>query len=181
MKIMKNHQKLQIDTLSKTNEWVRYAEAKNASLIVLSSSIVFIILDKFITNYSSKEAVFWYLLFVSVSALFSLVVALISFIPRIKSPWLYIGKPTSNENILYFGNACKYSPEEYLKRMNFHSIEGEMNSIELMYAGQIITNSKIAYLKYQNFNISLWFLFLSLTSPIGVLVIYLFKKDNDIN
>src|SRR5690554_6668102 len=97
--------------LSKTNEWLKFAEAKNGAVIAVVCSVMFGV-NRIVV---SLDEVPTYLLFY-LSAFFSfsfisLVVALSSFIPRLKKPfWLRINEKGNNDNPFYFVDACKHDP-----------------------------------------------------------------------
>lgn len=57
------------------------------------------------------------------------------------------------DNILFWGDLAKYSASDYIKWVNKVLLESsnKITKQELMYAEEIITNSRIAQYKYQMF------------------------------
>ena len=165
------------DTLTKVNDWVKYAEAKNAANIAFCSAIIFA-LSRVITSIENINAfVIWYLTFTIVCLLISSVISLLSFVPKLKTPWLHIGKRNNDDNLLYFGHACKYSASSYLDALySGESHKSDNFDLELAYSDQIVINSKIAYFKFKQFDSALWLTITALTTPIGTLIITRMKQ-----
>jgi hypothetical protein len=133
------------DIFQNVNEWLKFAEAKHAGLIVLNSGLVFGIL----TVYSAfAQHLHWSLIILSLLFLgTSIFLTLISLYPRtykniistkkIKNPNLYFNGSIAQLNIEDFKTEiCKTHPEH-----NFTALEDNLIC-------QIIINSKIASTKY---------------------------------
>jgi len=134
------------DTLSKVNEWVKFAEAKNAANVAFCSAAVFA-LSRIILNYEELNSyIIIYLAFVIICLVLSLSISLLSFVPKLDAPWLDIGKTDGSDNFLYFGHACKYSGTDYLELVYGNEKKKNLESyaLELAYSNQIVVNSKIA-------------------------------------
>lgn len=58
--------------------------------------------------------------------------------------------------------------------------DSKKHRLETEYSNQIISNSKIAFYKFKQFDAALWFTLGALLSPIGILVVLAFRSDNNI-
>jgi hypothetical protein len=144
---------------SSMNDWVKYAESKNAALLFSDSASVyaifgflkdnktFINIDVLIPIYSAL-----FLLF------FSSIWFLVSFIPRIKIDSLKeLRKPKKCDNLIFYGDIANYSHEGYLQSLcsGINLDTKEVDQIEKYYMQQIVANSRIALKKFQYFNVSI--------------------------
>ncbi len=119
-----------------------------------------------------NQSVLWYSVFVISCLVISLLISLLSFVPRLKVPWVRLGECNSNDNLLYFGNACKYSGAGYLQAMYTNGLDISKNQkIDLAYSDQIVVNSKIAYIKFKQFDTAIWFTIIALITPVGALFV----------
>ncbi len=145
--------------LGYANEWLKFAEAKNAALLTFSSGLTFTLLKNppplaispwFQGAYQFAVALFF----------LSAIVCLVSFIPQVKIPWLSsLRKTTGDENIYFYGDVAAYSPEVLLKTIYEKSGLGQDKSkmkLELDLAGQIVINSRIALKKFKHFTLAVW-------------------------
>lgn len=160
--------------LSKTNEWLKFAEAKNGAIIAVVCSVMFGV-NRIV---GSLDEVPTYLLFYLAAffsfSFISLVIALSSFIPRLKKPfWLRINEKGSNDNPFYFVDACKYDSYSYLKLLG---ITQSNNKVAEKMADQIIINSRIATLKFSLFTSSAWLFLSALLTPLGAVFIWLLRE-----
>lgn len=155
------------DTLSKVNDWVKYAEAKNAANIAFSSASIFGVSRIMLSKPDLSDYIHYYsYLIISLLAL-SLVLSLISFIPKLKTPWINIGNCEENDNLLYFGHACKYSGSKYLDKLYLGNAANSKNyEVELMYSNQIVINSKVAYTKFGLFDLAIKFSISAIITPL---------------
>lgn len=135
------------------NDWLKFAETKNATLLVAVSTFYVVIVD----NFPSKDPQFfkYYLWFFgSILILISGIVAMSSFIPFLKFSWGE-SKNINNaaHNLFYFGDIAKYSAFDYIKALyNADITDSQNKKIELDLAGQAIKNSQIAVYKYKIFS-----------------------------
>lgn len=155
------------DTLSKVNDWVKYAEAKNAANIAFCSASIFAVSRMVLTKPELSDYIHYYsYLIISLLAL-SLVLSLVSFIPKLKAPWINLGNREENDNLLYFGHACKYSGSKYLDKLYLgNAVSSENYDIELMYSNQIVINSKVAYMKFGQFDLAIKFTISAIITPL---------------
>lgn len=155
------------DTLSKVNDWVKFAEAKNAANIAFCSASTFAIARVILSNQNLNGYAHLYGYIVVLFLVLSLVLSLISFIPKLKTPWIKIGSRDKNDNLLYFGHACKYSGSKYLDKLySGNASKSENYEVELMYCDQIVVNSKVAYIKFSQFDLAIKFTISAIVSPL---------------
>jgi hypothetical protein len=165
---------------SNINDWLKYAEAKTATLIAGNGALIFgfsrLSLSEHVNCYVS-----YYLMFCSLLSLISLSICLLSIIPALNMPWE--SKPSGtleNDNLLFFGHVAKYSPLSYLTKLADKI--GEKNIAFTGYqkdlAFQIIINSTIANRKYTYFNTAIWFTMSAVISPVITMFIYIFRVKN---
>jgi len=161
------------DILSKVNEWLKFAEAKNSAIIVFNSALSFGILQVLSPLDKKPIAVLVYISLVIILLTISSIVALLSFVARFNPPWVRIQQPNSkSDNLLYFGHICKYTPDTYLQAMRNKLVKSnEYDELEKEYADQIVVNSKIAFIKFQQFNIAVWFTISAILTPLGAFII----------
>jgi hypothetical protein len=161
------------------NDWLKYAEAKNAAFLAFLGAAIFCILQ--VIPEKSDMSLLILLYFGQLLIFFSaaVVVVLLSFTPIIRIPKL-IGrqKEHTNENLLFYGDIVNYDSRGYLEAVSkSYCIDYDKNSKLLFdYAEQIIVNSQIAIRKYVAFNISIWLGLAGLTTPIVAIGIYLLFK-----
>lgn len=139
------------------NEWLRFAEAKNAALLTLSAGLVFTL----IRNMPESGRGNWEWAYITAGILFFVcaICCLISFIPQIKIPWLSSQrKPSSDDNLCFYGHISAYSPENLLKELSdgVENRQERPNRIEMDLAGQAVINSRIAVRKFGLFTFAVW-------------------------
>ncbi|MEL0631459.1 Pycsar system effector family protein [Pseudoalteromonas carrageenovora] len=155
------------DTLSKVNDWIKYAEAKNAANIAFCSASIFGVVRINFNKPGINDYIYLYSFLVVFFLALSLLISLASFMPKLKTPWVKIGIREDNDNLLYFGHACKYSGSKYLDKLyRGKAINSENYEIELMYCEQIVVNSKVAYIKFSQFDLAIKFTISSIISPL---------------
>lgn len=162
-------------TLSKTNDWLKFAEAKNGAIVAVVCTVMFG-MNRVVINLEElpRYLLIYLLVFFMLSSL-SLVIALSSFIPRLKKPfWLKVEEKSDRDNPFYFGDACKYDSYSYLKLLG---IKGSNQSIIVeKLADQIVINSGIASLKYGLFTSAAWLFISALITPLGAGLIWLLRE-----
>lgn len=156
------------------NNWLKFAEAKNATLIAGNGVIIFGII-KCLKDLADYPYFIYYLCFVIILLSLSFIIALISFIANIKLPkYLFKEIDNKNNNLLFYGSIQNYNEKSYLeeltKSLGISNSSILENKFCLMYAQQIIINSKITMRKFELFNIGLKITLFAILSPI----IYLF-------
>ncbi|SIR06414.1 hypothetical protein SAMN05920897_1323 [Alkalispirochaeta americana] len=161
------------------NEWLKYAEAKNAILlpifIAIFLGVLTILLQITITNICLKIYLYNILIFTALGV-FSTV---LSFYPNLKRPFLFKGNKSNNDNLLYFGDIQKYTVLDfetaYYEKYSIN--EKPKNSFAKEYINQIIINSKITYTKFTYFKIGVFLLLSAFISIVISFLIVLFLSD----
>lgn len=150
--------------LSTVNEWLKFAERKNAALLAADSAAVTALLKllegKTILNLIDPFP------YIGLGFLIlSMVCCLASFFPQLKAK-----RSGRKDNVIFYGDLANYSVEKLLNETRGDG--GKHNSlqasVEKHYADQIIINSSIAVRKYRLFKIAL-------LSSTGALLIVLFR------
>jgi len=163
------------DIFENVNNWLKFAEAKNGALIALNSAMIFGLVRAMMNNKNLYiESYVNCMIFLLVV---SIVMAILSFIPKLKYPYIKFDIPSKNDNLLYFGDVSKYSEEEYSKKLMKIIEKSENDKLDKFYIQQIVINSKITYIKYKQFEIAVWFTLSALLTPIGALLLFLWKRN----
>lgn len=152
------------------NNWLHFAEAKNAALIAFNIALMAVIVD---TNLFSSYILLFSIIIIGV--LISTIFALYSFKPINETL-----KKTSNsnleENLLHFAYIASLEQEEYIKKLYDH-YWGERNkdisAVPMLYkdyCNEIIANSRITLRKQAYFKYSFYIVMLVII-VIGMLVV----------
>jgi hypothetical protein len=131
------------------NEWLRFAEAKNAALVVATSGIALAV-AKFSPSLDAKGSEFW-LCTAGLGFVYSSGIAsLFSFTPKIQFLWSLSNHQISNDdNFFFFGDIADYSASDYIRALYTGAgLQNQGSKLELDLAGQIIINSRIALQKF---------------------------------
>jgi hypothetical protein len=152
------------------NDWLKFAEAKHAGLIVLNSGVIFGILTLFkdYKAYMPFPAILLSLLFFGVSMFFSFVSLLPKTSNKIKNE-----KGASNPNLYFFDSISKLTETEFKTELNKIKPDYQFTRLENDIINQIIVNSIIASSKYKFFKCALYFTIGGFTIPILILIIRL--------
>lgn len=179
-KTVENLNKALESIFSNTNDWLRYADTKAATLIAGNGGLIF-----GGTRVLSSEGLnIYFLIYVSLIITLcgiSLVVCLISVTPALSMPWE--AKPTSpsdNDNLLFFSDIAKYTPLAYLQALN-NKLElqtNHFNGYQRDLSSQIITNSTISNKKYKLFKTAIWLTLAAIVTPIIIVFVYLIRKKS---
>ncbi|WP_197473822.1 Pycsar system effector family protein, partial [Oleiphilus sp. HI0066] len=106
-------EKLQ-DIFSNINDWLKFAEAKSATLIACNGALIFGI-SRLINSYEPKGACLIYLIVVAVLCVLSISICFLSIIPSLSMPWEKKPSGVSDkDNLMYFSDIAKYTPLAYL-------------------------------------------------------------------
>lgn len=165
------------------NDWLKFAEAKNAILLAFSGTGVTAIVT-YLSAASNIPNSVQHGSLISMSLLCcSALISALSFLPKTdleRIVWI-MANPSRNshlkdsDNFYFFNDLRKYKPIELMNSMNrlyFDSqIQPPYRKEDLDLASQIIINSEIASIKFKFFAGSLWILILSfLATPILILL-----------
>ncbi|PKL58854.1 MAG: hypothetical protein CVV34_00705 [Methanomicrobiales archaeon HGW-Methanomicrobiales-5] len=163
------------------NEWLKFAEAKNAVLVALDGGAVLGVLGLLKEQTKLPEWVTIYLWLFVIFNTIALTIALFSFLPQTKIPYFWMrSEPDSNDNLLFYGHIKKYDVTQYLSALyiNDGQHHNDFSKMEIDYANQIIVNSQIADRKYNYFRVALWFTISAILTPlIGGLLYLLFNPN----
>ena len=138
-------------------EWLKFAEAKLAGIIVFNGAVIIGIMQTTVDlpsfNISIKHAIY-FLLF---GNLFSLIISLFGLSPMSKRLKLKGKLITEDDNLLYYSDIIKYTPEKYLSVLEDKYKLKRESTMESDLAEQIIQISKIAQKKYEYFRFCIIF------------------------
>jgi len=134
------------------NDWLKFAEAKHAGLLVLNSGIIFGILTvyKDYQNYLPKAILFITILFFVLSILTSI----ISLFPRTHTS-LFRQKKFNNPNLYFAGHLCKLDENDLKTELTEIHSTYVFDKFDEDVLKQIIVNSKIATKKYHLFKFAI--------------------------
>ncbi|MDC8449785.1 MAG: DUF5706 domain-containing protein [Nitrospira sp.] len=152
---------------------MKYAEKKNAALLIAVSGLVFSLIGRFPDKTSvGIRACFW---IGCVSMVLSAVICLISFIPEIEFPWIRTRRKTSSEgNLFFFGHIADYSASEFVEALyRGEGCQQVSNKLQLDLAGQIIVNARISLRKFRIFTVVTWLATLGVASLMWAAVLIL--------
>lgn len=146
------------------NDWLKFAEQKNVTLLVLNTGIVWGVSR--IINRDFLESV---LIITGISVgylcnFISIIICIVSFMPILAGKWFRIGDKRESDNIFFFHDIAKYSKREFLEliKKKYGIKEYRFSDIEKDYADQIVNNADIALNKYRQFKIASKFTILSI-------------------
>ena len=165
------------------NDWLKFAEAKNAALLAFSGTAMTAMLTVLVTaQYLPNALKIGLLIAVGLLNICTLLCA-VSFLPKVNlEKLLWLGNkpykksnPTSTDNLYYFGDLKKYSSIELLDSLNkyyFNNLITSPYSKEVHdLAVQISINSNITSTKFYLFTYALYFLIGSIVCvPITIFV-----------
>ena len=164
-------------TLSKSNDWLKFAEAKNGALIAIVSTVIFAVfkaaLDLEVTHFYLQIYLGMFFLFCALA----LIIALLSFIPGINpSVWTKTGEATDADNPFFFGHACRQDNVGYLKLLD-PDRQASPSATELYLADQIISVSRVAHVKFSMFSTAAWCFLSAIMTPFAASFIWILKKS----
>jgi len=151
----KNEDRL-VKIFTNVNDWVKFAESKNLMLITFNAASIFGVAKLYDLTYpTDMEWVKSYLFVPIILLVFSSVVCLISYVPRVKM--LKGGEFASktDSNIWFYETLKNKSGIDIIQQV-YDSTETDFSVYEKDLAEQIIQNSKIASKKYSYFTIAVW-------------------------
>lgn len=143
-------------TLSRTVDFLKFAETKNAALLTFSSAWMlalanFAANDR-ITDRWSQIAVTIALLLFALAAL----VALYSFLPQLRLDRFFL-RPDRSGSLLYFADIAEFEPATFIERFRHRYANGPQQGMSDAYlddlAVQVAVNSRITRAKFKVFNI----------------------------
>lgn len=164
--------------LDSTNDWLKFAEAKNAMLIGANIAIIGVLNTS--TNLNSA-----FVIIASLVSIISSLVALYSFVPKTgKEPnkrktakKVPVEKYIQTDILIFWGDQSKYIAETYLKKCyqkycSQDLQDSELDALETEYAREIVYNAKITKSKYSLFYWALWIDIIGIPLVIFVFSLY---------
>ena len=162
-------------TLERVNDWLKFAESKNAVIIALNAAAVFGLVSTYPDMLGRGNVLgilgMW---FIAMSSL-STIVSLFSFLPQLGGD-IGTNKRTVGSgslNLIYFGTIASLDPDEYLLHLSraLGIDVGSSSDLDRQYAQQIVVNSRIAVAKYRMFTAAVWLDFLGIIPPLAILAL----------
>ncbi|WP_047691419.1 Pycsar system effector family protein [Vibrio sp. ZOR0018] len=141
---------------SNVNDWLKFAEQKNAALLVLNGGIVWG-MTRVLSQVDKLALVsYWSSLAGYIVLVCSAIICVISFLPILEEKWFKPDAKKSSDNCFYFADIAKYSKSDYLAllsaRLEIDSYKATPYEIDL--SSQIVTNAEIALDKYKKFKLA---------------------------
>ncbi|CAK8718286.1 hypothetical protein GCAAIG_07740 [Candidatus Electronema halotolerans] len=146
------------------NDWLKFAEQKNVTLLVLNTGIVWGVSRIINKNFSESSLIFSGIVFGYLFNFVSIIICIASFMPVFTDKWFKMEEKRESDNILFFYDIAKYSKREFLElaKRKAGMKEYKFSEIEKDYAGQIVNNADIALSKYKQFKIASRFTIISI-------------------
>ncbi|EPJ0794713.1 Pycsar system effector family protein [Vibrio vulnificus] len=165
------------DIFANINDWLKYAEAKSATLIAGNAALIFG-LSRILKSYDVPQFVEYSGYVAMALCLISMILCLLSVVPSLSMPWE--SKPSGaqdSDNLLYFKDIAKYTPVNYLGKLasRLDLDEKEFSGYQRDLANQIIVNATIACRKYNYFQTAVWLTVSALISPVGSIILYILR------
>ncbi len=158
------------DIFQNINEWLKFAEAKHAGLIVLNSGIIFGILSVY-KDY--KTIIDWHIILLIIIFIgISIILSLISLFP-------ITNNDTKNKNknvpinLYFFGSLSKLNETDFKNELLKTNANYKFDKFEKDIINQIIINSRIATRKYKLFIFAIWATTIGFILPIVNIIIKL--------
>lgn len=169
-----------LKVLTIVNEWLKFAEAKNAMLIAFNGASIYGLAKALELDFLKQNT--WltqYFLVVIIVLAFSVVVGLLSFIPQLT--FINFSKSTTNKSTsnIFFGHLKNKSKVQIVQGI-CETKATEFTNYELDIAGQIQQNSIIASNKYDFFTIAAWITIIAYVHVLAfILAIILWVNRNN--
>ncbi|CAA6827761.1 MAG: Unknown protein [uncultured Sulfurovum sp.] len=155
------------DIFENVNNWLKFAESKNAVLITLSGVFIWGAIRIIASNKISL--VFeWYFYSLIVFFAFSFIVGIFSFVPITNYSIIIPSEDISEkDNLFLFSHLAKYRKKSLISKISkiTKTKESEVNEIHEMYAEQIIINSRITLHKFNYFSLGIKSILLGVSTP----------------
>ena len=164
--------------LEMVNEWLQFAEAKNAGLVALDALGLAAILT-ILPESEVPDPVARGLVAASLLLLLSLGISMWSFIPRSDIGKLVSAarrQPRATDNLYFYGDVCGYRPEQLAAEIacrydKIGTYDPRQHPSHVDLASQIIANSRITVAKNGYFRVATWIALLALAaSAVGMVV-----------
>ncbi|KAA2215750.1 Pycsar system effector family protein [Maribacter flavus] len=160
------------------NDWLKFAETKNAMLLGFNGVVFFGILKLFIwQSFPDVLSLKIYLVSAMIMLSVSSLGALLSFVPNLKILRPSFDFKKENDNFLYFDVLRCKTANDIINR--YRNENEKIEDYHKHLAEQIITNATITKRKYDYFTLALWLSISSFLTPIlgAVFFIYNYTKQ----
>jgi hypothetical protein len=166
-----------LSILGMVNDWLKFAETKNAGLVGLGSAGA-AVLSSFLGS-ADERVLTVGLGIAAVTVSISVLVGLASFFPRTSAArhlTRELGRPGEGDNLYFYGHLAKYAPPALVEAIaRDYAQTGYTEVVHVRsredLAAQIIVNSRITLAKLQLFGIATWlFAAAAVTALASVLV-----------
>jgi Family of unknown function (DUF5706) len=166
------------------NDWLKFAEAKNAVLLAFAGAGMTATLTVLVSAQNLPNSLRWGLITATILLCICAFLCTISFLPktnldkilRSRGRSLHSEQPQPEDNLYFFGHLRKYEAPALLKKL--HDSYLPKDSIPEPYsreaedlAAQVIINSRVAFAKFQIFTYSVYTLAAAILSvPVFILI-----------
>jgi hypothetical protein len=137
------------------NDWLKFAEAKNAAMVAAVCALVAVLCDHFPES-NGNALVQWMSVVGCVLLMLAGLCSLVSFLPKLTFKWSQtkVGR-SAEHNLFYFEHIGGYSAFEYLEALyQAESHKPANKKLEADLAGQAVINSRITSGKFRQFKLA---------------------------
>lgn len=140
------------------NDWLKFAEQKNAALLLLNGGMVWGVTRVLGVTKTVPDASYLLNLMAYSLTVISALICIITFLPILQQRWFKPEERSTSDNCLFFAHSAKYEAREYLiffaKKLGYEMDKNKFSEFEIDLAKQIVTNSEIAFDKYKRFRLA---------------------------
>jgi hypothetical protein len=166
-----------LKVLSLVNEWLKFAEAKNAMLIAFNGASIYGIAKALELDVIKNTKFFFiYACIIIVILIFSTVICLLSFVPKVKIISSGYYSESTTPNSLFFEH-LKTRTEKQIIQDICETQSDDFNGFEKDIASQIKQNSEIASKKLSYFTVAIWFTVSAYVTLIVALLFWFINKS----
>jgi flagellar biosynthesis/type III secretory pathway M-ring protein FliF/YscJ len=160
-------------------DWLRFAEAKNAMLIAFNGASIYGVAKlSFWVQDGKTTFIEGYLYFMIIILVLSIIVCLVSFVPRVKFMLLSVTNFDKKNNIFFFEHLAKINATKIIKELKEKGVNDEFTDLDTDIAVQVHQLSTVASRKYGLFTVAVWTTVSAYVTPIIAVIaaIYVYKK-----
>lgn len=152
------------------NGWLKFAESKNAGLLVFNSGVSLAIVRLIDSEVYESRILTWYLIFCIFLFVASATICLLSFVPKIAIPSIFVSKiaDVKEINLLFFGDIGRCSPEQYMEALVSQKMIKRCESQDIFLkslTNQIVVNSSITNTKFSYHRVAIWLTVAGVVTP----------------
>ena len=146
-----------LEIFNNTKDWLRFAEGKNAMLIAFNGASIYGIAQlPFFKDFQEITFLKGYAIFVIILLIFSTIVSLVSFVPKVNLVYISVVRENLDGNIFFFEHLRDTSPIKILESIKEKGAGEKFSKIDEDLAQQINSLAKVASRKYSLFTIAVW-------------------------